>query len=166
MPLTWRHALVGAAVLFVIFLLAKMRPSVGGRSQLSADVRAARDRAHAATTPEARGTAYADAGEAAAKQGRWTASAGFFLRAMLAVPTSAELVERTARALEARRPRLLEKMFWRRLAQLPWDDAHAPALGSVASTLGRAYRGKLHDKTRAAVLEKLSSRWPKRGDDA
>src|SRR4029079_8568478 len=115
--------LAGAAVLFVAFLVVKLRPRVGGRAALSAEVRAARSRAHAATDARARAEALCEAGKlSVAHGGRWTAAAGFFLRAMNADPAWAGAVEGLVSALHRRRPRLLEKILWRRLGHVPWDE--------------------------------------------
>src|SRR5215204_3238738 len=74
MPFGWREALTGAAVLFVLFLLVKMRPLPAGRRKLDALVRAARDRAHAAQSPRERALALGEAGTLAATEARrWTA---------------------------------------------------------------------------------------------
>lgn len=155
----WREALAAVAALFLGFLLVKLRPVSRSRAALSAEVSAARSRARTAATPRLRAEALCEAGEVSAKQGRrFTAAAGYFLRAMKADPTSAEIVERAANALQRRRPGLLEKLLWRRLAAVPWDDAHRAAARSLSLALGRVYERGLRDKARAEVLRRLAQR--------
>lgn len=154
--MSWRDAVIGATVLFVVFLLVKMRPASSARAKLSADVRAARERAYRATDHEERGQAFCEAGELSAKQGRWTAAAGFFLRAMLAAPSDVRTIERTTAALAKRRPRLLEKILWRKLAHVPWDDEHRDVVRAAAAGLAHVYQGELRDGSRAEAMQKLA----------
>src|SRR5690242_15501373 len=149
MQMGWQAVLVGAAVLFLGFLVVKMRPGSPKRGALAAEVRAARARAYAAKTPRDRSEALCEAGRAAASGARWTAAAGFFLRAMNADPTWPEGVRSTARALHRRRPRLLEKILWRRLGHVPWDAKHGPVLREGATWLVHLYQHELRDASRA-----------------
>jgi hypothetical protein len=154
----WREALAAVAALFLGFLLVKLRP-VSRSRVLSAEVTAARMRARTAATPRLRASALCEAGEISAKQGqRGAAAAGYFMRAMKADPASVEIVERTANALLRQRPGLLEKLLWRRLAAVPWDEAHLPAARSMALGLGRVYGRSLRNKARAEVLRRLAQR--------
>ena len=156
--LGWQIALVGVAVLFVGFLLLRMRPGVRPRPGLGVDVRAARERARVATTPQARAEALCEAGALAVKDGaRWTAAAGSFLRAMSAAPESPVVVERLVAAFRRQRPKLLEKILWRRLGHLPWDDAHRPVLLALASGLRSLHEKERRDATRAAVFRRLEA---------
>src|SRR5262245_46101265 len=117
MTIGWREVLAVMAVLFTAFLLVKLRPLSNRRRGLAPEVRAARSRAVAATDLRARAEAFCEAGTLAATHGRrWTAAAGFFLRAMHADPTFPVAVERMVAVFQKRRPKLLEKMLWRRLA--------------------------------------------------
>jgi hypothetical protein len=153
----WQVALVAVAVIFIAFLLFQMRPGSDGRRTLGADVKAARDRAHGATTPRARAEALVEAGTLAVQGGaRWTAAAGFFLRAMNADPTWPDAVTQLAAVFHRRRPRLLEKILWRRLSHLPWDDAHRAALHAVTEALGDLYERERRDAAKLAVFRKLS----------
>lgn len=150
--------LAGVAVLFLAFLLWRMRPGTPRRVAIGAEVRAARARARAASTPRARAEALCEAGELAVKDGaRWTAAAGSFLRAMNADPTWPDAVSRLVAAFRRRRPRLLEKILWRRLGHLPWDEAHRPVLLIVASTLRQLYEKERRDRVRAAVFRRLEA---------
>lgn len=157
MAIGWQEAvLAGVAVLFLGFLLVKMWPGAGGRLALSADVRAARERAHAAVTPRARAEALVEAGRLSVRSGgRWTAAAGFFLRAMNADPTWPDAVRQLVSTFKMRRPRLLEKMLWRRLGHLPWDAEHRAALHEVATGLTRLYERELRDRSRADAMRKV-----------
>lgn len=157
MELGWRYALAGAAALFILFLLIKMRPVRRHRDALSAEVQTARERARRATTPAERAEALCDAGALAVRGGRrMTAAVGFFLRAMRAEPTSARVIELTVASLAKARPRVLEKILWRRLALLPWDDAHRAATRATAVGLRDLYRRELRDRSRAEIMRKLA----------
>jgi hypothetical protein len=157
MELGWRHALAGVAALFLLFLLVKMRPARRRRDALSEAVQAARERARRATTADERADALCEAGTLAIRsQRRITAAVGFFLRAMRADPTSAQVIQRTTSALARRRPRLLEKILWRRLAVLPWDGPHRDAARAAAIGLRELYLREIRDRNRAEILRKLA----------
>ena len=149
--------LAGVAVLFLLFLLWQMRPGGRRHGALGSEVRAARARAHSATTPTARAEALCEAGTLAAKHGRWTAAAGSFVRAMNADPTNAHVVEQLVHVFRRRRSLVLEKMLWRRLGNLPWDDAHRAVLAVITSTLRQLHEKERRDKLRAAVLRRLEA---------
>jgi hypothetical protein len=163
----WPIVITGVAVLFLVFLVWQLRPGGRRHAALGTEVRAARARAHAATTPEARADALCDAGALAIKNGgRWTAAAGSFLRAMNADPTSGHVVERFVVVFRRRRPHVLEKILWRRLAHLPWDDTHRPVLAVVTSSLRQLYEKERHDATRAAVFRRLEATFQLPGQQA
>ncbi len=154
--LGWQVALVAVAVLFLAFLLVQMRPGGFRREGLGGEVRAARDRAHAAKTPRERAEALCEAGSLAVRDGaRWTAAAGFFLRALNADPTWPDAVALLAAAFRRRRPRLLEKILWRRLGNLPWDDAHRAVLRVIAGELAALYTRERRDPAKLAVFRRL-----------
>ena len=155
----WQAVLAGAALLFLGYLLVRMRPSGGSaRGALSAEVRAARDRARKATDPRERAEAYCRAGNLALENGgRPTAAAGFFLRAIKADPTWAGAIEQVVAAFSRRRPRLLEKMLWRRLGNTTWDAAHRPALRAAALGLERVYQGRLRDGAKRDAMKRLAA---------
>src|SRR5262249_5676172 len=153
----WQVALVAVAAVFIAFLLFQMRPGLDGRRSLSADVKAARDRAREAATPRARAEALAEAGTLAVQDGaRWTAAAGFFLRAMNADPTWPDAVPQLVALFPRRRPRLLEKILWRRLGHLPWDDEHRAALHVVTTALGDLYARERRDAAKLEVFRRLA----------
>jgi hypothetical protein len=152
----WQTVLAAVAVLFLAFLLWQMRPDGTRRGAVGADVRAARARALAATSPRARAEALCEAGTLALEgKARWTAAAGSFLRAMNADPTWPESVQQLALAFHRRRPRTLERILWRRLGHLPWDDAHRPVLLVIAACLRQLYEKERRDASRAAVFRRL-----------
>jgi hypothetical protein len=154
----WQLYLPGVAVLFIAFLMWRMWPGGLPQPALRADVKAARSRAHAATTPRARAEALSEAGTlAAGGVARWTAAAGFFVRAMNADPTWPDAVSQLVSAFRKRRPRLLEKILWRRLSHLPWDAAHRAALLVVTASLRQLYEKERRDAAKAAVLRKLEA---------
>ncbi len=148
----------GVAVLFLVFLVFRMRPGSPRREVLGAEVKAARERARAASTPRARAEALAEAGTLAVRDGaRWTAAAGSFLRAMNADPTWPEAVEQLVAAFRRRRPRMLEKILWRRLGHVPWDDAHRGVLLAMTRALRQLYEKERRDAVRAAVFRRLEA---------
>src|ERR1700684_4339555 len=105
-------SLVGVALLFLAFVIWRVRPGGGGRRALGQGVRAARDRARAASDPRARAEAFCEAATLAVADGaRWTSATGFFLRAMSADPTWPGAVTALADAFHRRRPRMLEKIL-------------------------------------------------------
>lgn len=152
----WREVLAVAAALFMAFLLVKLRPIRAQRGALSPEVMTARSRAFSATDLRARAEAFCEAGTLAATHGRrFTAAAGFFLRAMHADPAFAGAVERMVVVLHKRRPKLLEKILWRRLAQVPWDEAHRPAAKAMVEGLQKLYGQQRRYAARAEVMKKL-----------
>jgi hypothetical protein len=88
---------------------------------------------------------------------RWTAAAGSFLRAMNADPTWPDAVAELVAAFRKRRPRMLERILWRRLGNLPWDASHREALLAITSGLRQLYEHPLRDPARAAALRKLEA---------
>lgn len=156
MDLGFQHALAIAAVAFLGFLLVKMWPGSERRAALGAEVRAARSRAYEARTPRARAEALCEAGRLSVAHGpRWTAAAGFFLRAMNADPTWPDAVAQLAQTFRKRRPRVLEKILWRRLGIVPWDEAHRAALREITAALAGLYERELRDKSRAEVMRRM-----------
>jgi hypothetical protein len=153
----WQAALAVAALLFLGYLLVRLRPGREKRAAMTDTVRAARARVLEAATPRARAEALAEVGVIAAREGgRWTSAAGYFLRAMSSDPTWPGGVQQTVASLRRRRPRMLEKILWRRLGALPWDAAHRAVLHEAATSLSSLYAKELHDKHRAAACAKLA----------
>ncbi len=148
-------ALITFAVLFVGIMLLNMR-RLRVRRRMPFEVRRARARARIASTPRARAEALCEAAVLSArKAGRWTAAAGLFLRAMRADPTWAEPVQLAIKTLHRARPKLLETMLWRRLAQLPWDEAHREVIHAAGAGLKALYRHDLHDIAKARFLRRF-----------
>jgi hypothetical protein len=157
MELGWQQvALAIAAVLFLGFLVFRMWPAGSRRAGFGPEVRAARDRARAATTPRARAEALVEAARLSVRDGaRMTAAAGLFLRAMHSDPTWPDAVTQMVLSFRRRRPRLLEKVLWRRLAQLPWDAEHRAVLREVTSGLAGLYERELRERSKAEVLRRM-----------
>jgi len=153
-------ALVLVAFLFALYVLVQVRPmfSRGGRRASSA-IREAHGRARTAKTPEERSDALLEAGEAAAKAGRWISAAGSFLRALRADPASPSVIRRTAAAL-APRPRLLESVLLRKVASA--DKMASPADPALVATLEalKALYEKRREKGKARLVELLLERPP------
>ncbi len=157
MTLEPRHAVIAVVVVFVLFLLYRMRPSSLGaaRGELDQALVAARKRVSAASTPRERAGALCDAGTVAAASRRYSAAAGYLLRAMRVEPTWAVPVERAAEALE-KRPRLLEKMLVRQLGRTAWDDAHRPVVHKLATTLVSLHERR-RDRVQASIMRRVAS---------
>jgi hypothetical protein len=144
--------LLVAAVVFALFLLWRLRPSiVSTRGKSSLALREAKKKIEAATDDLSRATALAEAGGACAELGRTTGAVGYFLRAMRADPSSADLVNRAAAAL-ARRPHALEALLWRRLGSAPWADSGRGAALAALAHLAALYAGPIHHRPRARAL--------------
>jgi hypothetical protein len=151
-----RWVLLAICVAFGAFIVGQLWPRRARRRAAAAEVRSARARAASASTARERSAALADAGEAAARGGRWTSAGGLFLRALRADPTLVEVVGKLAAALAEARPHLVESILLRRLAALPDDDAHRPAAHEMAVALSGLYERRLRDRPRAAVLRRLA----------
>jgi hypothetical protein len=153
-----RWVLLAICVVFGIYVVLQLLPGARrGRRSTAAEVRAARARAAAATTPEERAIALADAADAAARGRRWTSAGGLFLRALRADPTRPQVVARLVAALEGPRPRMVESILWRRYAALPDDARHHAAALELAVALAGLYERRLRDRPRAAVLRRLAA---------
>lgn len=152
-----RWVLLGICILFGAYVMSQLWPGrrKAGRAVL-AEVRDARKRAAAATSPSERADALADAAEAAARARRWTSAAGLFLRALRADPTRASIVVRADDALLPR-PRVIEAILWRRLGAMPDDDDHRAASLEIATRLATVYEERLRNPARAAVLRRLAA---------
>ena len=110
-----------AAALFVIFLLWKMRPvAFGKRGPLDPRIALARGRA-AALTGRERALALCDAGALCLEANRATAAFGNYLRATRADPSAVEPIRGIVAAL-ARNRTSLERVLWRHLATLDWEQ--------------------------------------------
>jgi hypothetical protein len=157
MAIDWRHLLAGAAVIFLAFLLVKMRPALGKGAASNGSLRAIKERARAATSPREKAEALCDAGAIAARQPWRLSAANYFMRAMRADPAWPGAIERATLALQKRRPKLLERILWQHLANLPWDEAHrAAVLVSVESLRGLYQETRLRDRGRAEFLARFS----------
>ncbi len=160
-------ALLVMVALFAVYVIVQVRPAArrGGRKTTEA-IRAAHGRAREAKTTEARSAALADAGEAAAKAGRYVSAAGSFLRALRANPASPEIVHRTGAAL-ASRPRLLESLLLRRVAAVPAapPSSRDPAFIALLEELAVVY-GHRRDRGRARLVERLLAREQLHDDSA
>jgi hypothetical protein len=157
-----REIIVGIVALLVLaYLVYRVWPTSDRAPAMAPEARAARDRARNASTPAERALALCDAAELALHgKARWTSAVGLFLRAWKADPTAVEPVARAIAALRRKRPRVLERMLWRRLANLPWDDAHRAVVRTVAGGLGHLYEHERRDGVHAAVFRRLEASFP------
>src|SRR5258708_29810225 len=92
----------GAAIVFVLFLVWKLRPMSDGRGPLDPRIREVRARAAEATGME-RAKLFCEAGAIADEAKRPTAAFGYYLRATRADPSADEPIHGLARAL-SRKP--------------------------------------------------------------
>jgi len=172
MDVSWQQLLVvGAALLFVGFLLWKYKPrwprlrrsrdkpELRDKASVAGAVRAAREKARGATSARARAEALTEAAKAAALSPDATTSAmGFYLRAMRADPTFCDPVRGIAELLRRDRPELLETVLWRRLSHLAWSGDTAGAAKCAAEELVSLYKRVLRNRDRAKAMQKLVSR--------
>jgi hypothetical protein len=156
MLINWRYLLAGAAAAFLLFLVIKMRPSLPFRGHASEELKKARARAKEATSPRAKAEALCEVGVIAARTALPLVATGYFLRAMRADPSWPGAIERAAAAFH-KRPRLLERFLWRRLAELPWDDQHRDVLRAVAYALRDVY-DSVRDRPRAEFMNRFAAK--------
>lgn len=150
-----RIALIGIAAAFAAYLFVQVRPALSPRRRaLYAELRAARKRAEEADSEPARATALADAGEIAARGGRWVAASGLFLRALRAAPHDLELVSRLSAALSPR-PRLLASILERRMGAVGEGPDERPAFVAMARALLPLYEGPLRRRFNAKLMARL-----------
>jgi hypothetical protein len=147
--------LVAAAAAFLLVVLWRVRPAIpfGPRRRASRQaLREARARIEASTNPQARALALCDAADLRARAvGGVSSATGLYLRALRTDPHSAAIVVRTAAGL-AGRPRSLESLLWRHLAQGPWTPASREAMRAALDALRVLHEGPLKNATRARAL--------------
>ena len=141
----------GAAILFVLFLVWKLRPAREGRGPMDPRIKEVRARA-AATTGAERAKALCEAGAIADEAHRPTAAFGYYLRAARADPAAEAPIRGLSQAL-ARKPRSLEQALWRHLASLD-PKAHPAAARATVDELSALYRRR-RDRARARALENV-----------
>jgi hypothetical protein len=159
--LDWQNiAVIAGAIVFVAFLVWRMRPVTHTRGirRAAGAALAARERARAARTPEQRARALCDAGDAfAAERGGSLAAVGHYLRAARLAPAWPEPVARLRALLWSRHPGLLERILWRQLAGSTWSGQTRPVAALAASTLAELYRSRIRSRSKAAALERLAA---------
>jgi hypothetical protein len=148
----WQIPLLVSAIAFGLFLVFKVRPSIGeGGRESAGALRDAKRRIEEAKDGPGRARALCDAADSSVSLGRWNGAVGFYLRAMREDPHATEIVERAATAL-ARRPRALEKLMWRHLAAEPWTGDGREAALAALRALAAVY-GRRPNQPRARALE-------------
>src|SRR5258708_5526200 len=109
--MNFRTALLFSTLVFLSFLVWKVRPQLFDRRRLKSKrgaLSAAKERVEKTRDPQDRALALCDVGDlCAGKLGRSTAAVGYYLRAMRADPTSTVVIDRAALTLE-HNPRALE----------------------------------------------------------
>jgi hypothetical protein len=133
-----------AAIVFALYLFWKLRPAMGVDDALELRRRADSTLvASLASLPNdaARVAVLCDEAEKSASAvGRRRRAAMLFARAMRLAPDDATIVTRATKAL-LKKPRLLEALLWKRLAQSPGGTDKA-AVEATLDALAQAY-GKM-----------------------
>lgn len=145
--------LVAAAAAFLLVVLWRVRPALPWTSRRRASreaLREARMRIESAADPKARALALCDAGDVMAGSSG-SAASGLFLKAMRADPNSADVVGRAVTGL-VRRPRALESLLWRHLAQAPLTSESREATRAVLDALRVLHEGPLKNSIRARAI--------------
>lgn len=106
-----------------------------------------------AKTPRQRAEALMHAGDLfAAERGGDLAAVGHYLRAMRADPAWIAPILKLRHLLWRDRPRMLERILWRRLAAVPWDGDTRASAAECLKLLSELHRTRLHDRIRAQVF--------------
>ncbi len=134
-----------AAIVFALYLVWKLRPAMGVDDAL--ELRRRADNTLASSlgllpSDAARVAMLCDEGEKLALSvGRRRRAAILFARAMRLAPTDVVVVERATKAL-IKKPRLVEALLWKRLAQAPGGVSERPVIEATLAALALAY-GKM-----------------------
>ncbi|WP_394833139.1 hypothetical protein LVJ94_42225 [Pendulispora rubella] len=152
------YVLLGATIVFAVYLIFRFRPALSGlsrggaRSAARAALKDAKTRLDAAKTDEERALCLGDAGDASASAGRTNGAVGYYIRAMRLDPRSAALIERAATHLEEH-PHALETLLWRRLGAESWTGPTAAPAHAALRHLAKLYaHGALRQSVRARVF--------------
>jgi hypothetical protein len=147
--------LVAAAAAFLVVVLWRVRPALpfGARRRASREaLREAKERIESSATPEARALALCDAADIMVRSvGGASSATGLYLRAMRTDPHSAAVVGRAIAGLGAR-PRALESLLWRHLAQAPWTSDSRETTKTVLDALRALHEGPLKNAIRARAF--------------
>jgi hypothetical protein len=144
--------LVVAAAAFLLVMVWRVRPVFPGRRRTSrAALKEAKARVEAAADPAARAIALCDAADLTLGT---SAASGLYQRALRSDPRSAAVVARAVTGL-ARRPRALESLLWRHLAQGPIDPDGKEAARAVLEALRELNEGPLDSVVRARAFAHL-----------
>jgi hypothetical protein len=147
--------LVAAAAAFLLVVLWRVRPALPFSPRRRASKQALREakaRIEASPSPQARALALCDAADIMARSvGGAQSAIGLYLRAMRTDPQSAVVVGRAVAGM-ASRPRALESLLWRHLAQAPWSRESRDATRSVLDALRVLHEGPIKNAIRARAL--------------
>jgi hypothetical protein len=157
-PASW--VLLAAVILFVLFMLVKLRvPLTGPSERVEAkrrlgDVKQRVRDAH--DDPQGRARALREAANVALEElGQPNLAASYARRAERADPEDTSAVHVLAVALRrANRYRALEKLLWRRLANAPPGPVYERAFEELLSL----YEGPMRRRAQAKVLRELRAR--------
>lgn len=142
---------VGAA--FALFLAIRMVPL--RRRADGPELRAARARVAAATSPRARAEALLEVARLARARGSATKAASYVSRALRADPGWLEGVAEAAQVLRGR-PALLERVLLRRLEGLSLEGEGRAAARAAFAALAGAYGRRPLERARARLYAKLA----------
>jgi hypothetical protein len=147
-----------AAAAFLLIMLWRVRPAIpwGDRRRASREaLREARARIEASPDPVARALALCDAADLMGRGVTGSSGAvGLYQRAMRTDPKSAAIVARAVAGL-AHRPRALESLLWRHLAQGPLTPDTREATLAALGALRTLHEGPLRNAVRARALSNL-----------
>ena len=147
--------LVAAAAAFLLLVLWRVRPALpwGERQRASREaLREARARIESSADPRARALALCDAADVmAGSVAAVSGASGLYQRAMRSDPHSAAVVGRAVAGLRGR-PRALESLLWRHLAQTPLTSESREAARAVLDALRLLHEGPLKNAVRARAL--------------
>jgi hypothetical protein len=147
-----------AAAAFLLVMLWRVRPALpwGDRRRASREaLRKARARIEASPDPAARALALCDAADLMARGVTGGSGAvGLYQRAMRTDPKSTEVIGRAVAGL-GHRPRALESLLWRHLAQGPLTPDSREATRAVLDALRTLHEGPLKNAVRARALANL-----------
>jgi hypothetical protein len=144
--------LVVAAAAFLLIMVWRVRPVFPGRRRASREaLKEARARVEATTDPQARAVALCEAADLTPGT---SAASGLYQRALRTDPRSSAIVARVVAGL-ARRPRALESLLWRHLAQGPIEADAKDATRAVLEALRELNDGPRGSAVRARAFAHL-----------
>jgi hypothetical protein len=141
-----------AAAAFLFIMLWRVRPVIPGRRRVSREaLKEAKALAESASDPAAKALALCDAADLTPGT---SGASGLYQRALRTDPRSAAVVARVVTGL-ARRPKALESLLWRHLAQGPIEPDAKDATRAVLEALRDLNDGPIGNVVRARAFGHL-----------